>query len=334
MSLPETYKALISNEQGELSLKEFPLPKPSTNQVLVKVAYAPINPSDIAKLKGFYGKSQDYTTTLRGSEGSGIIVAVGNDLTIPYKVDDRVHIKRETWGEYMLAESEDINRILQDDLSMEEAACHFVNPATVYYMAILVKKGNHKAVIHTAGSSAIGRMMIRYFKHKGLKLINIVRREEVIEELKKEGAYIVLNSKADDFEEKLKEVAEKEGATVCFESIVGDMTGKILKNMPENSTVHIYGALSDLTINKLGVSEFIFQGKSVTGFWLGPYIQQVFKREGGAEVFQKTRKEVLDLLPNLLSSPIMKVFDLEKIDEALEFNDKNSSKGKTLLKLN
>jgi len=56
MSLPETYKAIIGNEKGEISVKEFPLLQPSTNQILVKVKYAPLNPTDFMKTNGFYGK--------------------------------------------------------------------------------------------------------------------------------------------------------------------------------------------------------------------------------------------------------------------------------------
>ena len=74
-------------------------------------------------------------------------------------------------------------------------------------MGHLVKKRGHKAAIHTAGSSALGRMFIRYFKEIGVKTINIVRRDGVIEELKNEGADYVLNSKAADFEEKLRDCA-------------------------------------------------------------------------------------------------------------------------------
>ena len=106
MSLPQTYKAIVGNEKGEVSVKEFPLPKPSNNQVLVKVEFAPLNPTDFMKLNGFYGKPEDYGTALNGSEGSGVVVAVGNNLKYPFKVGDRVHIWGEGWGQYVLLESD------------------------------------------------------------------------------------------------------------------------------------------------------------------------------------------------------------------------------------
>jgi len=330
MSVPQNQKAFIRKAEGEKpKLIDTPVQKPEKNQVLVKMAFTPINPADCLLIEGVYPVPSKPPHGI-GMEGSGTIAAVGKDLKVSHQIGDKVHvIGLGTFGQYLITNSESCEKI-QEGLSMEEAASHYVNPMTACFMANLTQHYGHKAAIHTAGSSTLGRQMIRYFKLKGLKLINIVRRDEVIEELKREGAEIVLNSKAEDFESKLKEVAEKEGATVCFESIVGDMTGKVLKNMPEGSTVHVYGALSDMKINNLGAAEFIFHGKTVTGFWLTPYSKEVEKRGELEDV----RKEMLSLLPNVLASPILKVFDLENIDEALKFNEKNSSKGKTLLKLN
>lgn len=51
-------------------------------------------------------------------------------------------------------------------------------------------------------------MMVRYFKHNKVQVINIVRREEQIEVLKKEGADIILNQNDDNFTEKLQSLCK------------------------------------------------------------------------------------------------------------------------------
>jgi len=44
-------------------------------------------------------------------------------------------------------------------------------------------------------------------------------------------------------------LAEKEGATIAFDAIKGDFTDeKLLKNLPANSTVHVYGVLNGKNI--------------------------------------------------------------------------------------
>jgi len=330
MSLPETFKALIIESKGQKpKITNVPLKKPGKNQALVKMEFAPMNPSDMMTIQGSYPVFVSPPHGV-GMEGSGTIAAVGEDLKVPQKVGDKVHVSGlGTYAEYLLTDSENCTKI-KEGLPMDLAACHIVNPMTVHYMAHLVQKGGHKAAIHTAGSSVLGRMIIRYFKHKGLKLINIVRRDEVIPELKEEGAEIILNSKNPDFEEKLKEVAEKEEATICFESIIGDMSGKVLSKMPNDSTMYIYGALSSNKVDNLGVEDFIFKGKTITGLWLKVYVKELVSKGE----LEKVRDEVHSLLPTILKSPIQKVFSLDQFFEGQEFNEKNSSKGKVLIKPN
>ena len=53
-----------------------PVPKPGKDEVLVKVAASPINPSDLATLDGQYGFNNPLPI-VPGGEGSGTVVAVG-----------------------------------------------------------------------------------------------------------------------------------------------------------------------------------------------------------------------------------------------------------------
>ena len=49
--------AVLNSYSGAdaLSIEQRPLPSPGRDEVLVKVAFSPINPSDLATLKGHYG---------------------------------------------------------------------------------------------------------------------------------------------------------------------------------------------------------------------------------------------------------------------------------------
>lgn len=129
-------------------------------------------------------------------------------------------------------------------------------------MANYAKKHDVKAVIHTAASSSLGRMMVRYFKKEGIKLINVVRKDQYIDELKAEGADYVLNSTSDKFEEELAEIAQKEEATLCFEAVAGSFSGTILKAMPYKSTLLVYGFLSSSKV-EVDISELVWKKKTV-----------------------------------------------------------------------
>src|SRR5690349_11515667 len=122
MSLPQTYKAFISYGLGkEPQIEELPLPQPGKNQILVKVAFAPVNPADVKTSTGIYPVNIKPPHGV-GLEGSGTVVAVGEDLSVPHQVGDKVHIASVgTYSQYMLVQAEECRKI-KGDLSLEEAA--------------------------------------------------------------------------------------------------------------------------------------------------------------------------------------------------------------------
>lgn len=325
MALPSTYQAVLvqlNNEPPKIC--DVPLVMPEKNQVLIKIEYGAIHPADTMVISG------DYPVPLKrphpvGFEGSGVVVAVGDQLKVPHTVGERVSVSGPgTWGQYILVDSESCRK-LPDDISFEDGALFFANPATTICLANIAQKGNHKAAIHTAGSSAVGRMMIRYFKHRGIKLINIVRNDKYIEELKAEGADYVLNSTDKDFEAKLKEIAEKEEATISFEAVAGNLTSKILANQPDDSICYLYGGLEGEQLKGLNVGDFIFQGKTLSGFWIGKYLR-------------KNMSEIPDIFKDIavhaktcFKPQIYTKYKLTDLEKALADYHVNSSKGKILL---
>jgi len=330
-SFPKTYKALTPSViKGEKPyIIELPFPKPGKNQVLVKMAFAPINQTDILTCDGFNRLSAEPPYPV-GAEGSGIIIAVGEDLKVPHKVGDRVHLHYGwTLAEYVIHVSEEVSTI-KGDLSYEEAASHIINPTTVSHMVSTAVKGGHKAVISTAASSALGKMLIRALKEKGIKTINTVRQDKYIEELKKEGADYVLNSEAPDFEAKLKEIAAKEGATIAFDAINGDFPEKILRNLAANSTVYVYGFLAGGEVQDLWRTRHLEDGKKVTGLIYTDYMEQ-FKKAGEIDKFYD---EIHAPLRTIFKTDVHKIFEFKDIVEAIEYTRKYSSKGKILVRLN
>jgi len=167
-------------------------------------------------------------------------------------------------------------------------------------------------------------------KEKSIKSINIVRQDKYIDELKALGADYVLNSEAEDFEVQLKEIASKEQATIGFDAINGDFADKVLKNMPANSTVHVYGSLGGNLKYRLIDEEKFDDGKCISGLFYLTYIGE-FKQRGEME---KYWEEIHAPLKSLYKTEVHKVFPVDEAIEAMEYYQKNSSKGKVLIKYN
>jgi len=207
----------------------------------------------------------------------------------------------------------------------------FVNPMTVMAFFDLYDKTPNpskklRGVINTAAASALGRMIIKLGKQKGIPVISVVRREEQVTMLKSIGAEFVVNSSSPDFETELKTLAHVQNATILFDAVGGRMPQKILSAAPKGSKLFIYGRLTDEPCEILP-GEMIFTGNQIQGFWLTSILQE-------RSMFQTvlTIRKVRSLIGNELGTHIQKHFSPENILEAIEVYKKNMSKGKVLIK--
>lgn len=78
--VPETMRALVltayDGRPESLRVESRPVPRPTTGQVLVRVAAAPINPADLMFVRGQYGIRKPLPV-VPGLEASGTVVASG-----------------------------------------------------------------------------------------------------------------------------------------------------------------------------------------------------------------------------------------------------------------
>jgi len=105
--IPETMTAVqVEKETGKLITGIVPVPKPAKGEVLIKIAAAPINPSDIARIKSTI-ENEESLSFVPGIEGSGRVVAAGNGLIPSLFMGKRVacsaaYSASGTYAEYML----------------------------------------------------------------------------------------------------------------------------------------------------------------------------------------------------------------------------------------
>jgi len=163
---------------------------------------------------------------------------------------------------------------LPDNVSFDIGASSFVNPLTVIAFIELAKAAKQTAIVHSAGASQLGRMLIRLGRKEGLTIISIVRRQEQIDELKNETkAEYVLNSENDDWISELTSLCNKFNCKLAFDAVAGEMTGNLLKALKPGGTVKVYGGLSAKGPSGFSTDQFIFKEKKVEGFWLTKWLE-------------------------------------------------------------
>ena len=273
--IPAMMRALeLRAYDGRLHLVVKPVPQPGPGQVLIKMAASPVNPSDLKFIVGGYGIKKA-RPVVPGLEGSGVVVSAGPGLMGKLSVGKRVGCMASemldgTWAEYMVA---DARRAipLNKSVTLEQGAMMVVNPWTAWALLDTARRAGHRAAIHTAAASQLGRMLLRLGQRENFPIIHVVRRAEQAELLSKMGATLVLNSSDADFDARLKESCQMHGATVAFDPVAGAMTGRVLAAMPEGSTAIVYGSLSDDAVT-VRPEQFIYENKRVEGFWLSKWV--------------------------------------------------------------
>ena len=137
-------------------------PRPGPGEVLVRIAAAPCNPSDITFMQGLYGVRKALPA-VPGWEGAGTVVASGGGIHANRLKGRRVACGGQadsdgTWAEYYLAPAKSCVP-LRKSLSFEQGAGLIVNPLTAWALFGKAKQGRHPGIVQTAaGVSGFSRI--------------------------------------------------------------------------------------------------------------------------------------------------------------------------------
>ena len=330
----------------ELSLVSVPTPEPKPEEVIVRVEASPINPSDqgllfagtdmstakasgppenpvvtatvpAAALKGLAGRLDQSLPV--GNEGAGVVVKAGASPAAQALLGKTVAILGGSmYTQYRCIKAVQCLVLPPGTTPAEGASC-FVNPLTALGMVETMRAEGHKALVHTAAASNLGQMLVKICLKDKVPLVNIVRRPEQADVLKKVGATHVCVSSAPTFMDDLTEALVATGATIGFDATGGGpLAGQILTAMEiaanrtakeysrYGSTVHkqvyIYGGL-DRTPTTFTRAFGMAWG--IGGWLLTPFLQKI-----GFEAAQKLRERVAEEVKTTFASHYTKEVSL------------------------
>ncbi len=309
-----------------LVVRSIPVPRPGPGQVLVRMAAAPINPSDLNALRNA-SDSGTSDPVSAGYEGSGTVVAAGPGILPLLWMGRRVTVaatSRGTWAEYVVTSASSCFP-LDKHLSFEEGATLIVNPMTSLAFLDIARRGHHQALINNAAASAVGRMVLRLGQRYRLPVINIVRRQEQVELLRSIGAEYCLNSRDQHFYEQLSALAHQMNATLILDPVGGEQTQQLLEAAPNGSTAVVYGLLSGTRME--GLPSAVNMGhQRMVGFYLPDWMA----RKNILQIVDDMRR-VQRLAKHELQTTIQKRLALSAVQRAIELYQRSATAGKVLL---
>lgn len=298
--------------------------QPGPDEVLLRIILRPINPADIAYIRGLYVPPEVFPAC-SGMEAVGIVESLGENVE-GIDTGDRYIVARirGTWSEKMIVPANAIVPV-PDDIADEIACQLHANPITAYLLLQGVTVPG--AVVQTAAGSTVGRLINQLAKLEGRRVINIVRNQVTAGDLHKHGAEHVIVSEKSDWLDQVRKAAGDDPIVAAFDPVAGQTGQDLLKVLSAGGELVLYGGLSGQPV-AVNAMQLATNNLSVKGFWLAPWFTKSSEEEK-SRVFNK----LLSLFQQQqLDIPVAAVFEFNDIKTAIRQALAPGRLGKILLR--
>jgi len=225
-------KAVVIDRYGgasELRIAEVPTPTPGRGQVLVKVAFAGVNPADWKDreglVAGFYEASFPH---ILGFDAAGTVAALGAGVS-GFAVGDRVFTTSDhgegvdgSYAEYLLVAAPRLAH-LPDTVALDAAAAMPVAALTAWQAVQSETRGNLQAgqsvVIHGA-SGGVGSFAVQFAARAGARVATTCSAAN-LDFVRGLGADLALDYAADDIPAAMAAWCPR-GVDVVIDAVGGD----------------------------------------------------------------------------------------------------------------
>ena len=319
----------IGNPADVLEVKTEASSALNSGEVRVKVLAAPINPSDLLQISGNYGVAA-VLPARPGSEGVGRVTEVSPQVK-NLKVGQLVLLAiGSTWAEEIVAPAEGFlplpNLGTLSAEVIEQLAMSAVNPLTALLM--LTSYGDIEEgqwIVQSAANSAVGGYVIQLAKQRGIKTVNIVRREGLADDLMAKGADVVLID-GPNLTAQIAKATDNASIMLALDPVGGDTYGRLANSLGYGGTLVTYGVLSGKPAT-LDTGKVIFNDTRLRGFWLYKWYQTATTEE-----MQAAFGQVIPLIANgTLKANIDSRYTVDQIKQAVTRAWEGGRNGKVLM---
>lgn len=324
--------AIVYHEHGKpedvLQVEEKEIADLQPHEVLVEMKAAPINPADLNMIEGKYAIRPELPA-VPGTEGAGVVVATGSAVR-ELKTGTLVLPPNSfgSWREAGVVAADKLI-VVPEGISPEQAAMLKVNPPTAWRMlhdVVTLNPGNW--VLQNAANSGVGVAVIQIAKTLGLRTLNVVRRPELIDELKDIGADVVVC----DSDELPKQIAGFTGGAkimLALNAVGGESALHLANSLGRGGTIVTYGAMSRQPL-RIPNGLLIFKDLRWRGFWVTQWYQQATKAERDemfAHLFPLAER-------GILKTKIEKAYPIQEVKQAIGHAQQGGRAGKILFEFN
>lgn len=311
--------------QDVIAAVEFEAPVLEPGQVLIEVLAAPINPSDVLTLTGEYGMLPPLPA-IGGNEGVGRIAAAGAEATsLPIGQTVLLPVGIGTWASHVVADAKKLVP-LPNQADPLQLSMITVNPPTAsLLLSEFVDLAEGDWVIQNAANSGVGSYLIQLARSRGLKTVNVVRRESAIASLDGSGADVVLVD-GPDLAKRVAKATDRGNIRLGIDAVAGEATERLAGCVVEGGVVVNYGAMSGQAC-VVTPRSLVFRDITVRGFWLAKW----FRNSTPAQQMSVYGDLTQRIASGELKARIAATFDVSAIRDAVAAAAAGERDGKILV---
>jgi trans-2-enoyl-CoA reductase len=311
-------------EEGVRCVEAPDVGAPEAGEVVFDVLAFPINPADISMCRGTYRLRPTLPAT-PGAECIGRVAAAGAGVTHVAPGDLVINLQRENWAQRRRVKGDDVIA-LPPGIDLLQGAMLRINPPTALLLLtdiVALQPGDW--IIQNVANSAVGRLVIRLARARGIRTVNVVRRAALFDELAALGADVCAID-GPDLGDTVK--ARVGGGTIRLglDAVSGRATARLSACLGEGGVVCNYGSMSgeDPVMPR---SALTGGGQSLVGFILG----RALSRRSLADIRALYADLAQQVAKGILTAPVEKVYPIEDIKAAVVHAQRGERSGKILV---
>ncbi|XP_046684898.1 quinone oxidoreductase-like isoform X1 [Homalodisca vitripennis] len=316
-SMSTTMRAVLIRSTGDesvLNVETIPVPEISSNQVLVEIHAAGLNPVDTYIREKKFGYDPKLPVVL-GGEAAGKIVKLGKEAEKKYKVNDHVicSLHAPNYGGYAEYVACDVTDLipLTHNLSFSQGAAVYVPYFTAYKALVARCKMQPKELVMVHGASGgVGVAAVQIAKAYGAVVAVSAGSEAGLKLLNDLGADVIVDHREDGHLQKALAKAGRPGFDVIFENRADLNLGSDLAALGVGGRIAIVGSrgpvevdprnfirtegsVLGVNISKITKEEFVeFSSALVAGMEKG-WLKPVVGKEYSIEEIQKAHSDLI-----------------------------------------
>ena len=252
-------QALAIQQWGKADVFEeisMTIPKPKANDVLIKVAYAGLNPADWKMRAGHLAQAMPNLVfpLIMGLDASGTVVAVGENVNT-LKVGDRVASgtnlfhegKPGSYAQYLVVNQQRAVKI-PNSVSFASAAT-LTTPSITAWQALFstskgaLKNAKDKKILINGASGGVGSFAVQFAKQAGAEVATTSSTKN-LSYVKSLGSHFLIDYKTQDINERVKTFAP-EGLDYILDAVGGGSLNNALDLLKPGGTLISIATITD-----------------------------------------------------------------------------------------